>query len=136
MKLVRALLCLALLSTSPAFAARSSVPMAELDNLPINSASGKPPGSEQIRKAIVQGAARSHFSASVQPGNKVRLTYSKRDHSLVMDVSFTPKTYSIKYVDSTNLGYGMEGGKPVIHPRANGWLNKLRQSIDRQLSQI
>jgi hypothetical protein len=134
-KVILASLCLALVA-SPAFAARGSVPMPELDNLPITSADGKPPSAERIRKAIIEGAASRHFLASAQSGNKVRLTYSKGDHRLVVEASFTPKSYSIKYVDSTNLGYGMEGGKAVIHPRAAGWLNKLRQSIDRQLTRL
>ena len=72
----------------------------------------------------------------MQPGNKVKLTYSRRDHSLVVEVAFTPKSYSIKYVDSANLGYSMEGGKPIIHPNVNKWLNNLRQGIDRQLNQL
>ena len=136
MKLIRALLCLAVVAASPAFAARGSVPMQEYDDLPIGSANGKQPSSEQIRKAIVQGGASRDFVAAAQPGNKVKLTYSRRDHSLVVEVVFTPKSYSIKYVDSTNLGYGMEGGKPVIHPNANKWLNNLRKAIDQQLNRL
>lgn len=136
MKLLHTLLCLGLLAAAPAFAARSSVPMQEFDNLPITTADGKQPSAEQIRKAITQAAASRDFTAAVEPGNKVRLTYSKRDHVLVVEVGFTAKTYTIKYVDSTNLGYGMEGGKPVIHPNVNRWLNNLRQGIDRQLNQL
>jgi hypothetical protein len=134
MKVIGALLCLALVAASPAFAARGSVPMQEFIDLPIN-ASGKP-SNEQIRKAIIQGAASYNFVASAPSGNKVKLTYSKREHALVVEVVFTPKSYSINYVDSVNLGYSMEGGKPVIHPTANRWLLNLRQRIDRQLIQL
>lgn len=136
MNVIRALMCLALLAASPAFAARGSVPMQEFDDLPITTAGGKQPSADQIRKAIVQGAAGKDFTAAAQPGNKVKLTYSKRDHTLVVEVTFTPKSYSIKYVDSTNLGYGMQDGKAVIHPNVNRWLNNLRQSIDGQLNLI
>jgi hypothetical protein len=134
MTVLRTLLCLALLAASPAFAARGSVAMEELDNLPIN-ATGKP-STEQIRKAIIQGAASYNFVASAPSGNKVKLTYTKGEHSLVVEAVFTPTTYSIKYVDSANLGYSMEGGKAVIHPNANRWLKNLRLRIDRQLIQL
>jgi hypothetical protein len=110
--------------------------MQEFDNLPITTADGKQPSGEQIRKAIVQAGASRDFTSAVQPGNKVRLTYARRDHSLVVEVVFTAKSYSIRYVDSANLGYGMEGGRPVIHPNVNKWLNNLRQGIDRNLNQL
>jgi len=136
MQLLRTLLCLALVAASPAYAARGSVPLQEFDDLPISTADGKQPSGEQIRKAIVQAGASRDFTAAVQPGNKIKMTYARRDHSLVVEVVFTPKSYSIKYVDSANLGYSMEGGKTVIHPNVNKWLNNLRQGIDRNLNQL
>jgi hypothetical protein len=136
MSVLRSLLCVALLAAPPAYAARASVPMLEFDDLPISTVDGNPLSSEQIRKAIVQAAAADEFVPAAQPGNKVKLIYTKRDYTLVVEVAFTPKSYSIKYVDSMNLGYGMEGGKQLIHPTVNRLLKNLRQRIDRQLNQL
>ena len=73
------------------------------------------------------------WAATVQPGNVVQLTYARGKHMAVVQVKYSAKTYSINYVDSTDLNYGMEGGHPVIHPNYNGWINNLRQAIDVQL---
>jgi hypothetical protein len=66
----------------------------------------------------------------VQPGNVVRLTYSARTHVAVVNVTYSAKSYSIRYADSTNLGYSAEGGAGIIHPNYNKWVNSLRQAIE------
>jgi hypothetical protein len=133
MKILRILLSLALLAAAfPAGAARTAA-LLNYEELPVQSSDGKPLGLEQIRKAIISGAATRQWAASVQPGNVVQLTYSRGKHTAVVRVKYSAKTYSINYVDSTDLNYSMEGGKPVIHPTYNSWINNLRQAIDVQL---
>jgi hypothetical protein len=133
MKLLRILFCLALsVAALPAGAARVAA-LLNYEELPVQSADGKPLNLEQVRKAIIAGAATRQWSATVQPGNVVQLTYSRGKHSAVVNVKYSVKTYSINYVDSTDLNYGADGAHPVIHPTYNGWINNLRQSIDVQL---
>jgi len=132
-KLSRILFCLALLAAAlPAGAARTAA-LLNYEELPVQTADGKALTLEQVRKAIIAGAATRQWAASVQPNNVVQLTYSRGKHTAVVAVKYSTKTYSIHYVDSTDLNYGMEGGKPVIHPNYNGWINNLRQAIDVQL---
>ena len=134
MRLFRVLFCFAAFFALafPAGAARVA-PLQEFDDLPITSGSGKPLSNEQIRAAIVRGGAAHNWVASAPAGNVVRLTYSRRDHSATVQVTYSAKTYSIKYADSTNLNYSQNGGKVVIHQNYNKWINSLRQSIDANL---
>jgi hypothetical protein len=133
MKLLHTMLSLTLFAAAaPAGAARTAA-LLNYEDLPVESATGKPLDVEQIRKAIITGAATRQWAASVKPGNVVQLTYNRGKYTGVVAVKYSTKTYSIKYVDSTNLNYGMEGGKAVIHPTYNGWINNLRQAIDVQL---
>jgi hypothetical protein len=130
---IRALFCLALVAFAfPAAAARTAA-LLNYEDVPIETGSGKPLGLEQIRKAIITGAGTRNWVSSVKPGNIVQLTYNRGKHTAVVAVKYSAKSYSINYVDSTELNYGMEGGKPVIHPNYNSWINNLRQSIDVQL---
>lgn len=55
-----------------------------------------------------------------------------RDHRAVVDIKFDSKTYSIKYKDSSNLGY--DGS--TIHPNYNGWVQNLERAIRAQLSTL
>jgi hypothetical protein len=133
MTLIRTLFCAALFAAaSPALAARTAA-LLNYEDLPVESATGKPLNLEQVRKAIITGAATRQWAASVKPGNVVQLTYNRGKFTGIVAVKYTTKTYSIHYVDSTNLNYGLEAGKPVIHPTYNGWINNLRQAIDVQL---
>ena len=132
MSLLRILFCLTALFVSafPAGAAPRSVALLEFDDVAISSSSGKPLSNEQVRSAIIKGGAAHNWVASAPAGNAVKLTYSRREFSATVQVTYNSKSYSIKYADSTNLHYASEGGKAVIHPNYNKWMNSLRQSID------
>ena len=131
MKTVHSLLFLlaSLLAASGALAAREA-PIQNYEGLPVASSDGKPLTLEQIKNAIIAGGARARWVASVQPGNVVRLTLSPRSHVAVVDVTYTAKTYSIRYANSTNLNYSPDGATGVIHPNYNKWVGGLRQAIE------
>jgi hypothetical protein len=135
MTIVRSLMVLlaAALAASGAYA--RTAPIQNLEDLPIVSADGKPLTVEQVKNAIISGGARARWTASLQPGNVVRLTYSPRSHVAVVNVTYNAKTYSIRYADSTNLNYAPEGtkGDGVIHPNYNKWVQNLRQAIEVSL---
>jgi hypothetical protein len=135
MKVVRSLLLLltAVFAASSVQAAKGSIPIHNLEELPVSSSDGKPLTAEQVKNAIVAGGARGRWVASAQPGNVVRLTYTARTHVAVVNVSYSAKSYSIRYADSTNLGYSADGGTGLIHPNYNKWVHSLRQAIEVSL---
>jgi hypothetical protein len=135
MKTVHRLLFLlaTLLAASGALAARGGAPIQNYEDLPVVSGSGKPLTAEQVKSAIISGGARVRWSASVQPGNIIRLTYSPSSHSAVVDVAYTAETYSIRYANSVNLRYSPEGATGTIHPNYNKWVSNLRQAIEMAL---
>ncbi len=132
MKIARSLVVLlaTILAASGALAARGGAPIQNYQDLPVASGSGKPLTAEQVKNAIISGGARARWSASIQPGNVIRLTYSPRSHSAVVDVAYTAKAYSIRYANSVNLGYSPDGGTGTIHPNYNKWVANLRQAIE------
>jgi hypothetical protein len=66
-----------------------------------------------------------------KPGHLIG-TLLIRDHRAVIDVTYDKATYSIQYRDSSNLNYtGTE-----IHQNYNGWIIRLEQAIQSQLSLI
>jgi hypothetical protein len=132
MTIVRSLLLLlaAALTASSVQAAKGSIPIQNHEELPVSSSDGKPLTAEQVKNAIISGGARGRWLAAVQPGNVVRLTYNARTHVAVVNVTYSAKTYSIRYADSTNLGYSPDGGAGIIHPNYNKWVNSLRQAIE------
>jgi hypothetical protein len=132
MKIVRSLLLslAAVFAVSSVQAAKGSIPIQNLEELPVSSSDGKPLTAEQVKNAIIAGGARGRWLATVQPGNVVRLTYNARTHMAAVNVTYSAKTYSIRYADSANLGYSPDGGTGIIHPNYNKWVNSLRQAIE------
>ena len=56
-------------------------------------------------------------------------TLNLRSHTAIVDITYDTRTYSIKYKDSTNLGYDGRN----IHSNYNGWIENLDKGIQTQL---
>lgn len=110
--------------------------MVTLESMVVASADGKPLTTEQVRKAIIAGAASKQWIASVQAPNIVRATHTRGRHSAVVDIVYTSNSYSIRYVSSVDLSYGQRDGTTVIHPTYNNWVNNLRMAIDAALRTV
>lgn len=85
---------------------------------------------ENVTKAIqVAGSGLGWAMRKVKPGH-IEGTLFLRTHMAKVDVTYTTKTYSIKYKDSSDLGYDGEN----IHKNYNGWIINLSNAINQQLS--
>ncbi|MXP64236.1 hypothetical protein E0493_12865 [Roseomonas sp. M0104] len=80
--------------------------------------------SEQIRRA---GAGLGWIMEDEAPG-VIRGTLNLRTHQAVVQITYTPTDFSLRYVDSTNLNY--DGA--MIHRNYNGWIQRLEQHIIAQ----
>jgi hypothetical protein len=121
---------------APAAALARSAPMVSFENIAIATADGRTLTLEQVKRAVIQGANSRQWTPSLRDESTVRATFAKGKHSAVVDVAFTPTSYSIKYVDSTDLGYADRDGKVSIHPVYNKAVTTLRQGIDSALRTV
>ena len=108
-----------------ALAGCTSAPIRNVSDAPVLTGSGKAVTAEQVRTAIVGAGKGLGWSMTpADPGLVVgRITL--RGHSAVIDVRYTPKTFSIQYKDSTGLNY--QNGQ--IHKNYNGWVDNLERDI-------
>ncbi len=102
-----------------------SVPMRNVNDAPVVTGSGKPVTADQVRIAIVgAGKGLGWTMTPADPGLVVgRITL--RGHTAVIDVRYTPKSFSIQYKDSSGLNY--RDGQ--IHKNYNGWVDNLERDI-------
>jgi|SRR4051794_15570105 hypothetical protein len=136
-RFVAAIACFTvLLAASLPASARSGAAVVDLEGMPIATGSGKQPTAEQVKNAVIAGARRAKWTTSVQPNNSLQLTFTNRKHVAVVKTTYSSKTYSITYADSTNLNYEMEKGQGTIHPNYNKWVEKLRHAIDAELRRL
>jgi hypothetical protein len=116
--------------------ARSSVPVINHDNIVI-APFQNPVTPEVARRTIVNAGLKRKYPWAVvaeAPG-KLKLQSNVRGkHTLVVDVAYDAKAFSIKYADSTNMSYEVQDGVPVIHPNYNKWVQQLMHAISVDFS--
>lgn len=138
MKPFTALFLVAAVVAAPMAMARGLVPLVDRSNVAVVTGSGKALSNEALKKAIVNGAAARKWDAAPgADGKSVRATLSARGkHVVTVDIVPGPASYSVKYADSVNMHYRIEGGTQVIHPSYNQWVDQLIQAIGGELRKL
>jgi hypothetical protein len=63
-------------------------------------------------------------------------TLSVRNHTIIVLITYTTSSFSINYVDSSEMKYGLKQGQPSIHPAYNEWVMELEEAINLEVKQI
>lgn len=107
-----------------------SAPIYEPARVRLTSAQGVPLGAEQVRAAIVSGAAVRHWQVVAQGPDKVTLRYEKAGKfEAVVDVNYSADGFQVVYVSSNNLEYQRSSTGTEIHPNYNRWIKNLELDI-------
>jgi hypothetical protein len=113
-----------------ALAGCNSAPVRNINEAPVVLGSAKAATADQVRTAIVgAGNGLGWTMTSAAPG-LVTGRIALRGHTALIDVRYTPTTYSIVYKDSTNLDF--KDGQ--IHKNYNGWIDNLNRDIRGNLA--
>jgi len=121
------------LAPVPALAA---VDLIEWNNVAAITSSGKPATAEEIKRAFMVGGARRGWTFTDAGPDKMICTVVIRTHTLVMDLTYEPGKYSLKYKDSTNLEYKDEAGKKTIHRAYVNWNTNLMNDARAELLRL
>ena len=115
--------------------ARPPVPMADVVDKPIATASGKALTAEETLAAIRSAAEGRKWVVTPQDDGKLvaSLSWNSNKHTIVVTITSSADRYSIAYKDSVNMRYGTQDGKPVIHPYYNRFVDELRDAIRVEL---
>ena len=107
-----------------------TVPIMNVSDAAVTSASGKPLTLEQVRGAIVRaGATLGWQMKDAGPGLLVG-TLNLRSHQAVVDIPYSTSAFSIKYRSSVAL----DERDGSIHKNYNGWITNLTRAINAQIS--
>ena len=123
---------LILLSGVLLLAACKTAPVLNVTNEPVNSVAGQPGLTiEQVENVIIGAAIKRGWKPKVVNEGLIEARLDLRQHTAIINIAYTPTTYSIKYVDSQNLHYN--NGK--IHRNYNNWISHLSRDIQLGLWQ-
>lgn len=138
MKTLQILAVLALgLVAFPAAAGRPAEPIKDFSHQPFTTSSGDAATLEQIKGAIVRGAAVRGWVVKETSPTELEATIVVRVHTVGVTISFDKKVLSVKYRMSDKMQYGLdEEGVTVIHPKYNGWVANLISDIRKELAKV
>jgi len=111
-----------------ALAGCRTAPVLDIVAAPVVSPRGA--SLQEVERAIVAAGTSLGWQMAPQAPGKVVGTLMLRDHRAVVDIDYTPKVYSIRYRDSSNLHYA----NGQIHSNYNGWIQNLDREIRARLS--
>lgn len=89
--------------------------------------------TQKLGDAIVTALTNRKWLVEKDTGESITAHLDVRRHRLVLRIDYTPREISFHYVDSAELGYELEDGKPVIHPKANLWLRAVADEVQLQV---
>lgn len=122
---IRDIAAVALLSTTlTAFAGGRGVPIAPMENIPLETAT-----PAMAERAIRVGAAQRGWIPEIVDAQLVRCRLDNRGHLVVVDVPHTANAFSVRYSSSANMDYDAASG--TIHRKYNQWVANLAQDIQR-----
>lgn len=107
-------------------------PVYNVTEIPVVTASPGTPSLDQVKGAIITACREKEWLVNPVEDGFIVATAHVRSHTAVVDIRYSPTSYSITYKDSDALLY--DGEK--IHRNYNKWIKLLSERIDLELNKI
>src|SRR4051812_32150372 len=125
------LLAVAAVALSLGGCARTA-PMLTLDQVPVTTIDGKSLTANQVRQAIVAAGISLGWRIADAGDGRLEGTLLLREHTAVVDIPYTAKSYSILYKRSERLNEA----NGTIHSNYNGWVQNLDRAIRTEITRM
>jgi len=109
-------------------ACKSTILMPQYPNQDIAQYGQNKSTLESVEKSIVKAAISLGWKAEKQTDGEIKATLNIRKHQLIILIKYDDNSFSIDYVDSTNLK--KKGNK--IHRQYANWVGNLIRAINVQ----
>ena len=122
------MIALAAVFALPVTGAQAVDPIQDVENQSVAEGARGPVTAEQVGRAVLAAGAMRDWQMTPADAGVIKAVYAQRDFSAEVRVDYTATAFSIHYVTSQNLKYGIDKktGQPEIHANYNRWVNNLR----------
>lgn len=116
----------------------STEPIATHQNLAIVTGSGTVLKPKTVKHVIELAADKRRWQVSksklARTKGSMTATLDKGEgRTIIVEITYTAKTYSVRYKNSTNMDYGSKDDVEVIHSDYNKWVRELLDGIRIEL---
>jgi hypothetical protein len=113
-----------------AIAGCRTAPIYNVSDATVVVAPGTQPSADNVKTAILRAGNRLGWQMTDTAPGVITARISLRNHTATAEIKYNTKTYSIRYLDSTNLD--ATGGN--IRKNYNGWIENLDRNPCRVAS--
>lgn len=106
-----------------------TAPIYNVSDSTVVVAAGSQASMDNVKTAILRAGNRLGWQMTDTAPGVITARISLRNHTASAEIKYNTKTYSIRYLDSTNLD--ATGGN--IHKNYNGWIENLDREIRAEL---
>lgn len=107
-------------------------PVLNITDEPVVTGSGETPSASAVRDAIIEACRAKKWLVDPSQDGLVIATAKVRQHTAVVDIRYTPESYSISYRDSEVLLY--DGN--MIHRNYNKWVQLLSERVNLEINKL
>jgi hypothetical protein len=112
--------------------ATTAVPIHQVRDAAVITASGKPVSAAQVRQAIITAGTSLGWRIADAGPSRLEGTLSLRAHTAVVDIPYSASAYSITLKRADNLLHADDR----IHRNYNGWVQNLDRATRTELSRF
>jgi len=124
---------IAVFAAAPAWAGRDE-PIGNPSGIPVNWNADGQPTLERLQRAIIAGCTMRGWQCKAGKPGEIRAVLYVRQHMAEAVIAFNTSSYSITYVNSSELRY--DGAKNTIHRKYNLWVSNLITDINAAIALI
>jgi hypothetical protein len=94
--------------------------------------------AKDVSRGVRMGLAERGWLINKETPKEIEATLLVRKHTVKIAVAYDTSTVQIKYLDSTNLDYGLakDGQTRVIHKKYPAWIQNTLTDISRNLQLV
>ncbi|HPF25802.1 MAG TPA: hypothetical protein P5528_09570 [Steroidobacteraceae bacterium] len=94
--------------------------------------------AKDVSRGIRMGLTQRGWIVNKENPQDMEATLNVRKHTLRIRVDYDTSTIALKYLDSTNLDYGLakDGSTRVIHKKYGAWMQNTVNDISRALQLV
>lgn len=131
MSLLKTILLFLALSISGLAAARAPEAIEDYPAVAVVGVNGRALSADEVRQVVQAAAAAKKWNVTGRTDGSMlaSLSWNGDKHVIVVEITCSTGTYSLRYKDSSNMNYAVLNNKPSIHPYYNRFVRDLNELV-------
>jgi len=115
----------------------TTLQLRDIDNAVISGFGSSSQTLTDVHDALIRAAGiKGWVIEDIEPGHAIGKIVVGGKHHVTIDITYSSKTISMTYLDSSNMGYEVRDDGKYIHFNYNKWIYELLRALRKELTQL